>query len=235
MKIKITEHCSEDLIWPFDGKPYFRLPVGSYGHSEVVDPTPCYAHNLDVVRVESDRCVATFPIDRDVTICVLHRENESRTNGHTGFEYNYKVESKDREYPWMPYIVLQGKRIPPHPAMTRYLVAHEYGHVVKQYIAKSVRKEKDGNEEAEKTVYGDYCKLRGFNPPKYYGPGTWHASISELFANDFRILVMNTEVEFWPHPGFTRPEAVPAIVEFWKKEKEAALTAQTKILEGVPS
>ena len=222
MKIKIIEFTAEDLVWPFDGKPNFHLSFrGSYSRSETVDPTPCYAHDLACVKVEADKCVVSFPIDRDVTICVLHRETESRTNGHTGFEYNYESKMENGGYPWIPYIVLQGKRIPPHPAMTRYLVSHEYGHVVKEYISKSVRKEKDGVTYTD-SLYGEYGRMRGFVPPKYYGPGTWHASISELFANDFRILVAKSEIEFWPHPGFARPEAIPAIIDFWNKQRELA-------------
>ena len=33
-------------------------------------------------------------------------------------------------------ICLAGKRIPPHPAMTRYLMGHEYGHGVFYHLAR---------------------------------------------------------------------------------------------------
>ena len=61
--------------------------------------------------------------------------------------------------------------------------------------------------------------------PKSYGGG-WHATVSELFANDFRILVAKSEVEFWPHPGFLRPEELVKVVDFWKREVDALKEVQ---------
>ncbi len=65
----------------------------------------------------------------------------------------------------------------------------------------------------------EYAQLRGLpvDERALYGGGRWHAAIGELFANDFRILVARAELEFWPHPGFPRPETLPVVVEFWEQ------------------
>ena len=38
---------------------------------------------------------------------------------------------------------------------------------------------------------------------------------AEVFACDFRLLVCDTEPEFWPHPGVPRPEGILAIRAWW--------------------
>jgi hypothetical protein len=216
--------AAKDLCWTFEGQhPAFGVPSGQYVRNVHVDPFPAYPHSREEVWLQLERAASAFPIPQDVTVCILDREPMERTNGWCNCEYHW---SGKEETPrkWSANIVLAGKRIPPHPAMTRYLVSHEYGHAVRQYISWK-RDEKDGSNH----LYDEYQKLRGFTSAKHYGGGTWHARVEELFANDFRILVVGAEVEFWPHPGFTRPEGIPAIIEFWKKEKEAAIASAAEL------
>lgn len=215
----ISYRASEDLHWSFEGNSCgFVVPSGQYTRKVGVDPFPAYAHDHQAVEVELKRATEAFPIPQDVTVCVLDREPTERTNGWCDCNYHWSgKEEKPRK--WSATIVLAGKRIPPHPAMTRYLVPHEYGHVVRHYLS---WKATDERGEAD-AVYSEYQKRRGFTTAKSYGGGTWHACVEELFANDFRILVVGAEKEFWPHPGFPRPEGLPDIVKFWEEAKKECL------------
>ncbi len=110
-------------------------------------------------------------------------------------------------------IVMSGKRQPPHPAMTRYLVAHEYGHNV-EWMLERVR---DSKTLHSGEVVAEYAKLRGLpDDALHHGSGgRWHDSATEIFACDFRILVGQTETEHWPHPGIPHPVDVDADLAAW--------------------
>lgn len=207
----------EDLSWPFESGPQYRLDHDGH-HSVVVDPAPAYKHNVELVRVKVHEIAKAFPITWPVTFYVLSHEFTSRTNAFAqgnAFDYRSKLEDYDEgdeQYLRCPYIVMSGKRIPIMPAMTRYLVAHEYGHIVEDWIAKQ-RKQRDSD------LLKEYAELRRIKFPLNYGCGTWHETPGEIFANDFRILVGNAEVEFWPHEC-QRPEDNYAVIGWWEKAKE---------------
>lgn len=208
--------AERDICWDFGSpNPVFRVPAAGYYRTVSVDPFPAYAHNMELVKHEAEVTAGTFPIKQQVTFVAIDREFLERTNGWTSIEHDYGTNEMPK--PWSATIVLSGKRIPIHPAMTRYLVSHEYGHAVAEHLRKT-----HGALTDENKLYQEYRALRGMpDDPESYGGG-WHASVSELFANDFRILVAGSETEFWPHPGFARPEDVPQVVEFWKCETELA-------------
>ena len=225
---RVFELKYEDLGWPFDGGP--RFSVGQYS-TVTVDPFPCYAHDVNLVREMAEFVEQRFPIGFPPKWYVLHFEDVARTNGHSSRDWSY--DSKPRI--WEPRIVLSGKRIPIHPAMTRYLVAHEYGHVVHYWIS---HRRGDENEEALKH---EYLKIR-VGTAMRYGGGRWHSNVGELIANDFRICVTGLEPEFWPHPGFEHPLKLDVIRGFWARMveeysfrpqpvdmcNEAAMTVRTK-------
>jgi len=97
--------------------------------------------------------------------------------------------------------------------MTRYLVAHEYGHCVDYWM-----NFKRGSKDEVVTDFDrEYAALRGVEANSDYGALKWHRNIGELIANDFRICVCNVEPEFWPHPGFAHPHDLPHVNEFWEK------------------
>jgi hypothetical protein len=52
-----------------------------------------------------------------------------------------------------------------------------------------------------------------------YGGGTWHAQPQEIIANDFRVLVMDQEREFWPHPDVPMPAR--EMLAWWDEGLEA--------------
>lgn len=212
---KVVQLKARDMGYPWKGEPYFNLPSpgkGFYTTQVQLDPFPAYAHDVDLVKRELAKVVRVFPIGVPVIVNVLERESPERTNGHCEIVYDYS-DTKKTPYPWAARIVFWGKRIPPHPAMTRYLVAHEYGHAVAEYITRQ------RGEAGTTKLYREYRRLRprATRTPGYYGPGSWHASTCELFANDFRILIAGVEAEFWPHAGFARPEKVAGIRAFWRK------------------
>jgi len=230
LKIVIVELKAEtDLRWNFDDSaPYFSVPGGSYPRHVKVDPFPAYAHDATLVLAEAERVAKAFPLPRPVTFAILDREFLERTNAYTSIDHDY--DSKEMPRPWLATIPMSGKRIPIHPAMTRYLVAHEYGHAVAEHLRRThgTPTEKPNREYDEGKLYEEYRALRGIVDPKSYGGG-WHATTSELFANDFRILVAKSELEFWPHPGFLRPEKLVDVVEFWKREVDALAVAEVKL------
>jgi len=196
MRPEIIVRREEDIVWDFNGKPSFRIGWPNSCWSREIDPTPAYAHDFALVEQELFRCWNTFPLFQAPKLFLLHRETIERTNGYMQMDYDYDSNDGKGAYV-LPTIVLIGKRIPLHPAMTRYLVSHEYGHIAEVDAAKSIGMLRDNQTEEFRQWY---TKQRGITEvAKYYGPGQWHKAINEVIANDFRVHVMNRESEFWPH------------------------------------
>lgn len=189
--MKVTE--VKDLSWSFDGNGPLCY---NDGLSDRMDPCPAYAHDAKLVRKLAVETVQALTVPHKVDLYIYHYEGLNRTNG-----YAYKADWENKGV-----IVLFGKRIPIHPAMTRYLVAHEYGHHV-EYALDELR-------GAEGVIREEYQKLRG-GVLENYGPGTWHNSTREILANDFRILITGQETEFWPHPGVNHPHDNKEVQRWW--------------------
>ena len=216
-----------DISWSFrdhgTGAASVSPKVGTrYSASIEVDPFPGYGHHSGRVLTTLERVEAAFPLPEPFapTYFLLEHEVVSRTNGQQGIEIDYnwtppEDDPKDdaHQRPWHGYVVLSGKRIPPHPAMTRYLVAHEYGHVVEDWLIRGRRE-----PVYSRTLLNEYAELRGVDPSISAGGRTWHLAIQEIFACDFRVLVAKIEREFWPHPGIERPEELPKIRAWWRRQ-----------------
>lgn len=205
----------DSLEWDWDGKAFVRVGPNKWQHK--VDPTPGYAHDVKLACEILDVCEKALPVPIPPTVYVLGFDDLGRTNGQTSYDCDYDKKDEHGRGQRLHFIKLYGKRIPPHPAVTRYLVAHEYGHVVEDVIAFRLFK----SESADQELLTEYAKIRGLERPSYYGPGTWHATPGEVFANDFRILVAGVEKEFWPHPGIQRPEECFAARGWWDAQLEA--------------
>jgi hypothetical protein len=180
-----------DLHWPFEAQPYVLR-----GRTRMtVDPFPCYAHDTKLVRKLLKDVEARSIRVKDGTLYISHFEEESRTNGYAAQSYDEWDEVTGK---WVPaqIIVLQGKRIPIHPAMTRYLVPHEFGHIVENKIQAALGIEEHNREP----LLSGYAKLRKLEYSDGYGARRWHLNTGEVFANDFRCL-LGYETDFWPHAG----------------------------------
>lgn len=213
----------DKLKWSYSSNtPQVTLEGG--GYAEQVDPIPCYPHNIDVVKEWAKRAVDAFPMPPEFGphIHVSHFEAVSRTNAWAQRYWNYQWEPKEgqdakKHRPWTGYFFLNGKRTPIHPALTRYAVPHEYGHLVEFWLERSWGLQYEFADE-KVNVREIYAKQRGMEFNNDYGPGNWHTNVGEIIANDFRILLVKAEVEFWPHPQIPRPEDVPGLRAWWKQQ-----------------
>jgi hypothetical protein len=183
-------HQVHNLEWCFDGRGP-KLKAGQL--TDEVDPFPCYAHPVGLVRKVADEVEAALTLPREVNIYNYHYEVLTRTNGY----------ACEMEWCSEYTIVLSGKRIPPHPGMTRYLVAHEYGHHVDYFLSWM----------QGFSIHKEYQELRG--GVTEYGARQWHNNVGELIANDFRILVAGQEMDFWPHTGFEHPHKRLDVQRWW--------------------
>lgn len=209
-------HPATEGVWSFrDSTVMWRH--GRYGSAGTFDPFPAYRHDVQVVRHTAEQVAQMVPPLWDVELFVADREEVGRSNGYSNVHQEGHSDDAGRWVRDSPtgLIVLSGKRIPPHPAVTRYLVAHEYGHNV-EWMINHVR---GGDKALQSDVTVEaYAKLRGLPVPIHAGSGgRWHDSAAEVFACDFRILVCQVEPEFWPHPGVPHPRDLPDLWPWWKR------------------
>jgi hypothetical protein len=188
-----------------------KIKTDSWGITEV-DPFPSYGHDPVLVKKVANQVSKLFPLPFPVHFYLPKFETLDRVNGWTEIRNKWTKKHQNPAPVEKAVIVLSGKRIPIHPAMTRYLVAHEYGHAVEEHLLRVL-----GKKDHE--FRDEYVKLRGLKKQKYYGGGTWHVSSGEVFANDFRIIICGIEQEYWPHQGvpFPSPSKAPKAWKFWKK------------------
>ncbi|MCL5265183.1 MAG: hypothetical protein M1343_08340 [Chloroflexi bacterium] len=221
---QVIELTASDVHWPMDNNPpYLMIGGGRYPRRTNIDPFPCYPHDLGLVKDLVTEITELWPIPFETKFYVLHFETPDRTNGWAqmdAIEYDGKGGVKE----WAASIALQGKRIPVHPAMTRYLVPHECGHLVEDAINAS-----RGEHADNRKILQEYAALRGMECKDLAEGGTWHQHVGEIFANDFRILVAKREVEFWPHSGIPRPENLAAVIEWWEARKAELMEVQSAV------
>lgn len=232
--MKVTLLGPDDLEWPLgrqDTSPRYNCGAGSHGREMLIDPHPAYPPDRKLVEELTAECHARWPLTGDygAELFILSHEFIGRNNGLSFSDCVYYRDDVKKEIiksaadgqakefaPIAHTIVLCAKRIPIPPAMVKYLVAHEYGHVVFNRVRRLMGYE----EHADNKLYEQYMAARGVTEyPKKYIAGKWHLSPSEIVANDFRTLVMGRELDFWPH-DIPLPHHVPAIVKWWEQAEE---------------
>lgn len=195
-----------------------------YGRMSLFDPFPAYRHDLAVIADTAAAIAEVCPPRWDVAIYAPDREEIGRTNGFSDM-WGERDPVDERFKRFQGMIFMSGKRIPIHPAMTRYLVAHEYGHQMQWMLVHA--RGNVGNPQDEK-ILSEYAAMRGLPTTVHYGSGgRWHDSCAEIFACDFRIVVCEIETEFWPHPEVPRPSG--AVDAWWQQALEDMKCAQVKV------
>jgi hypothetical protein len=222
-RMHLHEAGIAEASWSFrDSAPTWRPAIDGEAHyagAVTLDPFPAYAHRRADIATAIAHVTACWAPLWDVHLFSVDREEVGRCNGFSTLLWLGRGETIAERRP-TGQICLVGKRIPIHPAMTRYLVAHEYGHNV-EWMLEAAR----GDEPHTGRLMADYAELRGLDTAHHGAGGTWHDSPHEIFACDFRILICQTESEHWPHPGIARPETVPGLADWWFAQLSATLPA----------
>jgi len=218
--------------WSFaDSK--LRWHLGGIGMATEFDPFPAYRHDMLVVKSEARRVTEICPPIWDIKLLVANRESVGRTNATSSMSWDGHYNDDDEwiKDPPVGLIIMSGKRTPPHPAVTRHLVAHEYGHHI-EYMLEHLAGSKSTSAG---TVVKEYAKLRGLDTSTlHHGDGgTWHNAAAEIFACDFRIVVCHAEPDFWPHEGVPRPTRLPFPVVDWWDDAVGRLRAERQRLDSI--
>jgi hypothetical protein len=201
-----------------DSEPYYQIENGKHPSTVKVRPAPGYSHDLELVKQVFAKCEHRFRLDLRPTVFVLKHDSPVGFNGEMKALHVWDSQPDQfHRYLQTPKIILYGKPIPPHPAVTRYLVGHEYGHAVSRHLAYRMTTPSDDSD-----FLAGYAEMRGIEivPDDHYGPGTWHRQPTEVFANDFRIVVAGLEPDFWPHAGIPHPQQKleePLFRDFWEQ------------------
>lgn len=217
---------SDDLRFGYDNKPpYWKArPVldTNYPRGDEVDPWgPAYTHDERLVARLLAECAKAAPlIDAAVTVYIAPWEGLARTNGWSCYDHPSRRDGDHISWwrgpglnPWEGMIALSGKRIEIHPAVTRYLVAHEYGHLVDVALAQ-MRWPGEGNAFGK--LHDEYRRLRRLDRVSHYGAGTHHLDVGEVLANDFRTIAVGRERDFWAHP-VTPGWKLKRVVAWWDR------------------
>jgi hypothetical protein len=204
-KARVRRLTAKHLSWSFERQGPRAYLIGNY-ESAPFDPFPCYSHDVDLVKGGLVHLAVVAPLV-PLTVWVSSFESESRVLGWTTNRMNYG-EKGERSTLAENAILLNGKRTPIHPATTRYLIAHEYGHAVEDWI-------EEARELPPNGLRAEYTAMRAGAGNHHGDAQTWDSSVGEVMANDFRLTVVGVETEHWPHPGIPLPDKN---VELWWAE-----------------
>jgi hypothetical protein len=123
---KLTVHTlavMTDATWSFrDSAPTWKS--GTFGSSGTFDPFPAYPHLMAPIEETAALVAEKIPPVWDVSLFVADREEVGRSNGFSNVtDGGHYDDNKWMKGPPSGIIVLSGKRVQPHPAVSRYLGA----------------------------------------------------------------------------------------------------------------
>lgn len=189
---KLSGKVIEKSHYEWEGaEPLYKLN----GTRVYVDPYPAHAH--DIKEVGKQLVKVQNMVNVPVTYYVLHHELNERCNAlATTRITNWDEGLQEKQ------VILSAKRTPIPYTMTRYLVTHEYGHVIDYTI----------EDEFEYAIRPAYARMRQCNPSDI----GWINTAKEVIADDFRIVVCAEQTEFWPHKEVAHPfRTTHRVADFW--------------------
>ncbi len=209
----------KEMKWAFNGgQPSYNIKQLCYDYDchIDIDPFPCNSHNSKLLLETVTKVEGKFKIGAPTRWIVLPNDTTHYTNAYAQKNYVSGEENR-KKYKFEGMIVMAGKRTIIHPAMTKYLVAHEYGHMVDYWITAMMNEKLDSTNE---TIFRKkYAEMRGIEYNEKYGGGNWVDNIGEIIADDFRIVVANTDKDFYLHTC-THPLEHTEVKKYWSKLKK---------------
>ncbi|HWE81443.1 MAG TPA: hypothetical protein VG265_07320 [Gaiellaceae bacterium] len=207
----------EQIRWGY-GDPPKIAPRSHFGpgYATKVEPMPAYGHDVDQVCALLERCHQEAPLCVPVSVNVLKLVDGRGSNGWAQQRWCYDDDSRfaDDEAPaqrkyrnWDGVIVLSGKTTEIHPAIARYVVPHEYAHVLEDALG-LIRYGDLSEHRSSEALMREWAEVRGVDDRFFdleYSVTNHHLQPCEVFANDFRRLI-GAEREWWPHD-----DVVPAL------------------------
>lgn len=203
-RTKVRHLKARDLRWSFDSDWPVAMILGY--NREKMDPFPCYAHDAELVKAEVAKLEEIVAPLVPLTFVVADFESISRVLATTMQELSYNRKAGERDKLKANAILINGKRTPQHPAVTRYLVAHEYGHALEDWI-------EEARELRVNSLRPEYAAIRPGSGTHHGDAQSWTSAVGEVMACDFRVAVAGVETEHWPHPEVGYPDH--RVEEWW--------------------
>lgn len=251
--IEVVTRDFTDIRWSYDSDPTV-VPGAQFNkrYGNKVQPAPCYGHDVGLVKELLQECHEKAPLCAPVTVTVLHMIDGHQTNGWAQQDWDYYScnhpdpcyecdvydgNEKIRSRNWDGIIVLSGRNTEIHPAIARYVVPHEYGHVV-SYALDLLRYNNTKSSPGDKVIR-EWAKVRRLPEELWdlpYGITNHHRMPGEIFANDFRYYVMERETEWWPHSDSVKPLGAPGTkraMTWWDKAVDELQTSYKEAKEAL--
>jgi hypothetical protein len=225
-ELAVHELGFEEILWSYDSDPSIRPRKffgDKLGYQTKIDPTPCHGHDLGLIEETLQRCHELAPLCNPVTVSILRLVDRRSSNGWAQqqwdsggcytpddcqcdiIELDGETTKKKRRRNWDGIIVLSGRLTEIHPAIGRYVVPHEYAHILEDALG-LIRH--DGDGDPGRRLLRDWAKARRIPQEAFelsYMPANHHLIPGEVFANDFRYWVAGAETEWWPHHDVCTP------------------------------
>lgn len=225
-KTQVAVKGQQDINWSYDDMESGTIsPAKFFGdgvsYPHKVYPVPCYGHDLSQVEELLAVCNDKAPLCNPVSVTVMRVIDKAQTNGWAQQVWDYSCHTPEDcqcdithegkglgKRNWDGVICLSGRSTEIHPAIARYVVPHEYGHIVEDALGIIRYRATEQKGDHGHLLLEEWKKVRRFPEfdlkGKSYGPETHHLMPGEVFANDFRF-VLGFETEWWPHAEVVPP------------------------------